>query len=388
MSAGSLAAERLSEADAITRALAQPELIALGEANRAEAQARIAGIRRFDNPEVSISREGVSGGGASETEYEAGIVQPFDLSGQRTRLRDAARAEARAVDADTARRQQERVAEVRRAYAGCAAAREKVPVAESFVARLREAERIVAARTRAGDTAGYDLRRLRVEARSAEARSRLIAGDVAAECTALSRLTGDPDARPSSPLSEIARRPVSPATTSGTRADLLARQARLEAATLGVRAAERARIPEFAVGLGYKRITSAGESASGPVVSLGARVPLFNRGGAAISEARARQRAREAELGLAQREIEAAVAVAKARVDAALQALQSATQALDDARRLGPIAEAAYQGGEGGVTELVDAYRAAQEAEIEVIDLLERAALARVDAELSIGSVS
>jgi cobalt-zinc-cadmium efflux system outer membrane protein len=189
-------------------------------------------------------------------------------------------------------------------------------------------------------------------------------------------------------LSEIARRPVSPATTSGTRADLLARQARLEAATLGVRAAERARIPEFAVGLGYKRITSAGESASGPVVSLGARVPLFNRGGAAISEARARQRAREAELGLAQREIEAAVAVAKARVDAALQALQSATQALDDARRLGPIAEAAYQGGEGGVTELVDAYRAAQEAEIEVIDLLERAALARVDAELSIGSVS
>lgn len=385
LTATPLAAQPLSEAEAISRALAQPELTALGEANRAEADARIAGIRRFDNPEVSVSREGLSGGGGSETEYEAGIVQPFDLSGQRSRLRNAARAEARAVDADTARRRQERIAEVRRAYAGCAAAREKAPVLEALVARLREAERIVTARTRAGDTAGYDLRRLRVEARTAEARAQLVAGDVAAECVALSRLTGEPDARPSSSLSTIARRPIVP-PAGVARADILARQARLEAATLNVRAAERARIPEFAVGLGYKRTSVMGETASGPIVSLGARLPLFNRGDAAIGEARARQRAREAELGLARREAEAAVAVAQARVDAALLALRSAEQALEDARRLGPIAEAAYQGGEGGVVELVDAYRAAQDAEIEVIELLERAAMAGVDAELALGS--
>lgn len=196
----------ITEAESIDRALAQPEFTALGEANREEAQARIVGIRRFDNPEASVSREQVSGSGRSETEWQAGVTQPIDLSGRRSALRAAARAEAGAVDSDTARRRQERSAEVRRAFAGCAAATEKVRVSIAFVGRLHEAERIVTARTRAGDTAGYDLRRLRVEARTAEAQGQLAAGEVAAECAALSRLSGEPDARAAEPIAAIALR--------------------------------------------------------------------------------------------------------------------------------------------------------------------------------------
>jgi cobalt-zinc-cadmium efflux system outer membrane protein len=55
---------------------------------------------------------------------------------------------------------------------------------------------------------------------------------------------------------------------------------------------------------------------------------------------------------------------------------------------LGPIAEAAYQGGETGVVELVDAYRTARDAELEIVDLLERAARARIDLELAQGSIN
>ena len=376
----------VTEAEAIERALAQPEFTALGEASREEAEARVAGIRRFDNPEASLIREKVSGDGRSETEWQAGINQPLDLSGRRSALRSAARAEAIAVSADVSRRRQERAAEVRRAFAGCAASSEKVRISSAFVGRLREAERIVNARTRAGDTAGYDLRRLRVEARTAEAQARLLSGEVTAECAVLSRLAGVPDARPATPLAAIAVQVVS--ATSGTRPDLLAREQRVLAASQQVRAAERGRIPEIGVGLGYKRITSGDDSASGPVVSLGARLPLFDRGGAAIREARARQRAREAELGLARREVEAAVAAAETRTIAAMEAARAAQAAGTDAARLGPIAEAAYQGGETGVVELVDAYRTARDAEMEIIDLLERAARARIDLELAQGSIS
>jgi cobalt-zinc-cadmium efflux system outer membrane protein len=385
-SSSSFAQTAVSEADAIERALSQPEFRTLGEANQAEAEARVGGIRRFDNPEATLSREKVSGDGRSETEWQAGINQPLDLSGRRSALRAAARAEMAAVGADTSRRVQERVADVRRVFAGCAAATEKLRIGTAFAAKLQEAERIVAARTRAGDTAGYDLRRLRVEARTAEAQVKLTAGDVQAECGALARLSGVPSATPVTSIAAIALRPASGA--AGNRPDVLAREQRVLAASQQVRAAQRARIPEIGVGLGYKRVTSGDSSAGGPVVALGARIPLFDGGGAAIREARARQRAREAELGLQRREIDAAVAGAEARSTSAIEAARAAQAAGTDASRLGPIAEAAYQGGETGVVELVDAYRTARDAELEIIDLLERAARARIDLELAQGSIN
>jgi cobalt-zinc-cadmium efflux system outer membrane protein len=376
----------LTEGDAVERALAQPEFTALGEASVEEAQARVATIKRFDNPEATVSRESVSGGNRSETEWQAGITQQIDISGRRSALRAAARAEAGAVEAEVARRRQERIAEVRRSFADCAAAGEKVRISNSFVSRLQSAERIVAARTRAGDAAGYDLRRLRVEARTVEAQARLLKGEVAAECKALSRLTGVPDARPAAAIATIALQPVRPATGS-TRPDLVAREQRIAAATQEVRAAQRGRLPEIGVGVGYKRISADEGSAGGPVLSLGARLPLFDRGGAAIREARARLRAREAELGLARRDVEAAVAVAEERTTAAIEAARAAQAAGADAARLGPIAEAAYEGGESGVVELVDAYRSARDAEFETIDLLERAARARIDLDLALGTL-
>ena len=376
-------ASPLTEAEAIDRALAQPEFSALGEANRAEAEARVRGITRFDNPEATVSRESVSGAGRSETEYQVGVVQPVDISGRRAALRAAARAEVGAVEAEVARRRQERIAAVRRAYAGCAAAEEKVAIVERHRSRLAEAERIAAARTREGDIAGYDLRRLRVEAREAEAQALLAQGEVAAQCAALAQLTAVPGARPSASLNLLLQRATSPATFD--RPDLVARERRLDAAAQQVRAAERARLPEIGVGLGYKRVTSDQGSASGPVVSIGARLPIFNSGRAAIAEAQARRRALEADLALARQDVAAAVAAARARAEAALAAAEAAGQAREDASWLGAIAEAAYEGGEGGVVELVDAYRAARDAEINIIDLTERAVRAAIDLSLAEG---
>lgn len=386
--AAPLAAQPISEVDAVNAALAQGDFAALGEAERAAAEARVRAIPRFDNPEASISRDQVSGSAGSETEWHAGVTQPIDISGQRSSLRQAARAESQAVSAEVARRRQERIADTREAFAGCAASTEKVVIAERYVARLREAERIIDLRTRAGDTAGYDLRRLRVEARSAEADLRLAQGEVGAECATLSRLAGLADARPNVPLAAML--PASPAVAgaqaaAATRQDLFAREARVAAATAEVSAAQRSRIPDLSVGLGYKRINNDSGSAGGPTVALGVRLPIFNNGSAAVAEARARQRVREAELGLARREIEASIAVAAARASAATAAAQEAREAAGDAARLGTIAEAAYQGGETGVIELVDAYRTARDAELSIVELTERAVRATIAQSLAEG---
>jgi cobalt-zinc-cadmium efflux system outer membrane protein len=380
------AAQPITEAEAVERALAQPELNALGEANREEAEARVSGIRTFDNPEVTVSRESISGDGVSETEWQVGVVQPIDLTGRRAHLRAAGRAEVGAVQADSARRRQERVAEVRRAYAGCAAANERARIAEAFVARLREAERIVTARAGAGDVAVYDLRRLRVEARSAEAQALVEQGEARANCASLASLTGQPEARPTASITLLAAN-LSGSLSALSRPDLVAREQRLTAAAEQVRAAQRARLPDLAVGIGVKQVSSNSGSATGPVLSVGMRVPLFGGAGPAVRQAQARQRALAAELGLARREVDAAVAAAAARSEAAVEAAARAETAGDDARRLGPIAEAAYEGGETGVVELVDAYRAARDAELNIVDQLERAVRARIDLELARGTL-
>lgn len=378
-------AQPISEDEAVAAGLAQVDFVALGEAERAAAEARMRAIPRFDNPDASVSRESVSGSGGRETEWQASVIQPIDISGRRGSLRTAAGFEADAVTAEVARRRQERIAEVREAYAGCAAAAEKVSIIERFAARLEEAERIVTLRTRAGDAAGYDLRRLRVEARGAEAELRIAQGETNAECAALSRLTGIVDARPAVSLASL--EPASPpaAISEINRQDLVAGEARVASATAEVRAAERGRIPELGVGIGYKRISNEDGAAGGPVASVGVTIPIFANGGAAITEARARQRIREAELALARRKVEASVASASARAEAAIAAVQEAREAADDAARLGTIAEAAYQGGEIGVVELVDAYRTARDAELNIIDLTERAVRATIAQSLAEG---
>ncbi len=383
--ASPLAAAPITESEAVERALERPEFSALGEANRDEAQARVSGIRSLDNPEATVSRESVSGSGRSDTEWQVGVVQPIDLSGKRSSLRAAARAEVGAVEAEAARRRQTWVAEVRRAYASCAAGGERLRVMTGFAERLREAERIVAARADAGDAAVYDLRRLRVEARAAEAETLVQMGELRAGCATLSALTGVGQAQTAASLTLLVSGVASP-PEGATRPDLLAREQRLAAAADRVRAAQRARLPDLLIGAGLKRVSGDGGSATGPAASIGIRVPIFDSGRATVAEARARLRAQQAELGLARQEIGAAVAASEARSEAAAAALEQVQQAAEDARRLGPIAEAAYEGGEGNVLELVDAYRATRDAELNIVQQLERVIQSRIELDLARGT--
>lgn len=377
----------LTEAQAIERTLGDSDFAGLGTAEREAARASVDTVSRFDNPELGLSHNRLRGAAGDEDEWEIGVTQPIDLSGRRSALRAALRAEADATDADVDRRRQVRIADVRRAYAACAVAGEQVVLADGFSARLREAERVVTDRTQAGDTAVYDLRRLRVEARAADAEAALAVGEQRAECTALARLTGVADARPSVRLAAVAN----PATSAGTvtrRADLTALESRVLAASKTATAARRARLPDLRLGAGYQRREEGGLTSSGPAVTVGVTLPIFNGGGAAVREAEARARARQSELALARRSAEAEIAEAAARAQAATDAARIATQARDDAARLGDIAETSYQSGEIAVAELVDAYRAARDAELSIVELTGRAIRAAIDLDLAQGGTT
>lgn len=340
-------AQPLGEADAVEKGLARAGLAHLDDAERAEAQANVAAVKRLANPSVELARESAGG----ESEWQVRVVQPLDLSGQRGALRAAAREEVKAIDADVVRRRQERIAEIRSALVECAAASAQVTIQRGYLGRLARAERSVIARTAAGDTAVYDLRRVRVAARSAEAAALLGDGERKAECASLAQLTGvaDPQVEPAALTS------ISIGTPVGTaRPDIVAREQRLLAASQRVRAARAARLPQLELGGGIKRVSDGTGAAYGPVVSVGVTLPLFDGGGAAVQVADARQRALAAELEIARRKVDAEQSAAAARAEAARDAAIAAAGARDDAARLGTIAETAYQSGEVGVVELLD----------------------------------
>jgi cobalt-zinc-cadmium efflux system outer membrane protein len=371
------AQEVLSEDGAIGRALAREGIAALDDANRAEAAAGFSVIGPMDNPELELSRESAGG----ESEWQLGIVQPIDFSGRRGALRAAARSEAAAVESDIVWRRQQLVAETRRAYVGCAAGGAELQVWRGHAADLAEAARIAEARARQGDTAVYDVRRTRVALSSANAELRLAEGERAAGCAALAALTGVET--PQIPPTAITA--LRSGQAGGTRADLAAQEARLAAASQRVTAARRARLPQIAVGAGVKRVDDGTGTAYGPAVSLGVTLPLWNRGGAAVAEAEARRRALEAELAIARRTVAAEQQSVATRATAAREAAVAAAKSRDDAARLGATANTAYQAGEIGVVELVDAYEAQRDGELAVIAHARRAAEAAITFDLATG---
>ena len=373
---------RIDEAEAIARALGDPDYLTTSEAARAAASARAETIGVLDNPSVSVTRSRLSGTLDEEEEWQAQIVQPIDISGRRSALRAAAKAESFAVIAETSRGLEERKAAARRAYAQCAVAEEIAGVHTTFVNELRSALRIVGERVEAGDTAAYDLRRVRVELSAAEAQAGLAIGEQAATCIALAEITGLEGARSAGPLRPP---PLSSPTDGARRLDLEATERRLEAARSMARAAARARLPELEVGIGYRRVETPFGSSDGPAVTIGATVPLFNSGGAASREAQALARLAAADAALARRAVAAETSTARARAVAATEAASAAARTAADAGRLSEIAEVAYAAGEIGVAELIDAYRAAHDAKTSTLELTERAVLAAIELDLAQG---
>lgn len=372
-----IARDRLTEQAAIDRALAREGIAARDDAERDGAAAAAAAVTRLDNPQLVVTRESAGG----EREWQVGVIQPIDLSGQRGALRRAAGIEAKAVAQDVRWRRAELIAETRRSYVGCSVLGAELEVWQQFARNLAEARRIAEARANAGDTAVYDLRRARVALSSAEAELRLAEGKRKAGCARLAALTGAADPQiPPDAITELRS-----ADSAGQRPDLAAQEQRVLAAAQRVNAARRALWPQLSLGAGVKRVEDQTGAAHGPTISVGVTLPIFNSGGAAVAEAEARQRALEADLLIARRNVQAEQQAASIRAVAARDAAVGAARARDDAGRLGTIASTAYQAGEIGVVELLDAFEAQRDAELSVIGHARRAAEAVVEFDLATG---
>ncbi len=380
----------LTERDAIARALARPAFQAAEQGRTQVAESAVTEAATWPNPVLAMEHERVSLPAGSSTELSTRVFQSFDLSGRRGLRKQAAGTRLQATRQDARQRRLEIIGEVRGSFSE-ALYRWRVREAYGeWLRRIEAAADIVAKLAKAGEASGYDRRRLQREATAARAR---LAGAQADEARARESLAGIID-QPVALIGALGGELVPPPVPDlealrgvlTERPDLASLEAQAQAFDQERLAYERAWIPDLTLGVGAKHVDEQGATDTGLILGFALPLPLFERGQAGRQRAQAQAQMLRAESALSLTRAEAELRGAWRQADALHRAADDFRgQTLVDSRELTRIAEAAYRGGEAGVLELLDAYRADLDAHTTALDLALRARRARIELDMIAG---
>ncbi len=378
----------LSEADAVRLGLARSDFSDLDQADVRMAEANALAAGQIPNPTLSYSRDRV-GGSPDTVEQNWMLSQTFDLSGKRKLHREAAERRIEVATAGNATRRSEFAGEIRRAFHDVVFRQETLRATETWMQRFARVEGMVGKLARAGEASGYDRRRLARERQAAEARLATGRAEIDRSLASLATLIGA--SQPPLVSGELLPPPLPAIETAlgrlEQRPDLRALSLAALAADLDGRAAKQGRIPDLTAGIGPKWVDNGISRDTGIALTLSIPLPVFDRQQAGQQRAAAEAARARAEYRLAH-----ARAVGELRgLHRQAEVLRTAAseyraQAATASTELLRIAEAAYQGGESSLLELLDAYRGTLESETAALELTKRARDARIEYELLTGS--
>ena len=384
--------QTLTEAQALARMRAEhPQLTALRLGVR-ELEADTRERRLLANPTVSYTREDA---GTTADDFllvsqelpVRGRIGLLDRAAQQAVTAAEARADASVVAFET---------RLRLAFTALLLAQERTRALDSGLSELQRMVDVLLAREREGEGSRFD--RLRAEREVADIETDLEAAEIE-RLSAQARLAAffapgtDPAGlRAGGKLLDAPRR-VDPGTlvqrALTTRADYRALELSAEQWGTERRAAERLRYPGAEINAGLKRTGADRARESGYAVTATMVVPLFNRGQAQVARAaaaRARVDAeRQALRGTIESEVRAAQVAAARYRDLADR--YRATS-VEPAAELVAIADAAYEEGEYGILELLDAHRVTLGAQLRLLELSAAARGAGIELDRVIGGAT
>ena len=383
------AGQTLTEDQALGRLRAEhPRL----EALRATVEELAASVRQPSlpaNPTVTFTREDA---GLGSDDFLL-VSQELPLGGRRRLLGEAARqavnaAEGRAADARLAFESR-----LRLAFADLLLAQAREEALETGVTELRRVVAVLEVREREGEGSRFDLLRAEREVADVEAdreaasiqrwtaRARVASffapGTPAGDLSAAGDLSGD---APLAAVDALVERALA------HRSDYRALAASESRWATERRAAQRLRIPVAAVTGGLKRAGLPMARESGYSVGATISVPLFDRGQAQVARAEAARARTSAERRTLRTHIEREVRVAHGAASRYRDlAERYRTGSVEPAAQLVAIAEAAYQEGEYGILELLDAHRVALGARLRFLELAAAARRAAIELDRAVG---
>lgn len=378
----SVQAQGLTEAEAVSRALAVSPRVRAASTLPAQAEAEYRVRRALPNPAVRFQQEDAAG---SRDRFFT-VDQELPVSGRRGLLADAStRAVAAATalarsEADLVRR------DARIAYAELQAASARLRLLTDGLAALDAVIERLRAREAAGEGSTFD--RLRVERERVDFADdeRATRGAIAVAQAQLASLIGVAEGGAHLVATDTldAATPVAPLADAlqharTRRPALQAAAADVERLRLEQRAAGRLARPQPIVSAGWKQTDEGSRSDSGYVFALGVAVPLFSRGAAEVAVSSSALAAAEARQESLARDIDTEVRSAYASVESGRERTRRyEADALAPSRELVRIATLAYEEGELGILELLDAHRTRLAAELQAIELKREARLAAV----------
>jgi cobalt-zinc-cadmium efflux system outer membrane protein len=170
------------------------------------------------------------------------------------------------------------------------------------------------------------------------------------------------------------------------RADLRGLLAETERMDLERRAAKRRRFPEPMLVAGWKRVEALGLEDTGFIAALTVPLPIFDHGQVTAARATADRQRAELESEILEREIRAEVLSALARERAARDAALRYGKNLEPrARELWRIAQLAYDEGENGILELLDAHGTSLAMELRALSVQYEVKKAEIERDRAIG---
>ncbi len=380
----------LTERESVRLGLARPDIEEVIEAAKAAARSEAVGAGQWANPVLEFQRETVPTGSTRTTERSYMLSQQFDVSGKRALRRGAARERVAAASADADQRRLELAAEIKRRFYEALYRQELVGAALAWDARMNAIGATIDKLHKGGEVAGYDRRRIALERAGTVARLRTEQAGYDKAWQQLVAVIGTSPAA-GAPSGQLLPGDAAPLetllATLGQRPEIRALERRAAAFGLDQEAARRGWIPDVTVGLGSKNIDNGLARERGTVLALSVPLPLFDREQAAAGKAAAQGREAGAEARLQRARLEGELRGAWQQVrqlNAAARdyTAQSQQAAIDLAR----IAEASYQGGETGILELLDAYRAVHEAQARAIELSWSARQGAIDLDTIAGN--
>jgi cobalt-zinc-cadmium efflux system outer membrane protein len=387
--AAAAAVETVTERDAIRIFLEQSPQARLGPLIERSVAADIRRGAPLPNPAVAYQVEDAAGVRDQYLTFQ----QALPITGRQRLVREAADAGAQAAGLAASQELRASASAVRNSFYEVLYGEGVLDRLRQGVERLQRVVDIVAKRESEGEGSGYDLLRaeqelaeLGIETAGAEvalsaARSRFGSFFDPAQQMASARLEGTLDLAEAPPETgdEVDR-------ALSQRDDLKALRAEARRLGLERQAARRQRLPEPTLSAGWKRVEGLDLEDTGFIAALTVPLPIFDRGQIESAQAAADLERSGLEAEILARRIRAEVEAALAREHTAREAARLHGAHVEQrAADLRKIAELAYDEGEAGILELLDAYRTALSTELRALGVRYEAKRAEIERERVLG---
>jgi cobalt-zinc-cadmium efflux system outer membrane protein len=377
--------EPLGELDGVRSICRSGADHAVAKARRAQGEAVVSAAHVLPNPSLVVEHQR-SLSGATDRETILGLAVPLGIGGRRWLRTDAAQARRRQSELEAAAGLFDAALSFREAYVVAAVAEARVSVLAKNQTDLDALTLALQKLAKGGEAAGYDQLRQSTSSRLHRQALESARAEAAATRARLRAWLDQEATLPSDAVSALlSNQPVQRALRDTPQVQGL--EAQGQADELEARASRRRAVPDVSVFGGYRAVTAGNQTGHGISLSLDVPITLFDHGQGEALRASADAELARASARRLRMQQQAVVRGSHASLALLETSLPEAQAASRDAALVREKAVQLYAAGEASITELLEAYRVAEEAQLAELALTEHVALTRLKLMQASGSM-